>query len=278
MNVFHVDVDDFRRHALGQGWLCDDGWVAPCLRHNCGSTRARSHPSTRAVRYAGRRCVIVASLPEDNVAGYDKSTHRIKLKRQFIRDAENDDETSGLLMMALVEEFGHAVDDDLRSRFSAVGGDATLDEGAAFGYSIVNLGWDLKDQAEYAQHLREGETRLAEGELEALQRSHRSGARSRRAAQRRHGRCHRVLRSRARARQTRNVVRARVDRGRAQGRFSRSSRAKGERLGVWRAPDGQEALRSEEEPLRMRPHHRARVPVEPPLDTTSGPDLSRGDA
>ena len=108
--------------------------------------------------YRMPRIEIVASLPEDNLAGYDRETHRIKLKRQFVRDAEEDDETSGLLMMALVEEFGHAVDDDLRNRFSTVGGDAELDEGAAFGYAIVNLGWDLKEQAEYAKHLREGET------------------------------------------------------------------------------------------------------------------------
>jgi len=101
---------------------------------------------------------IVTSLPEDNVAGYDQASHRIKIQRQFIRDAEDDEETSGLLMMALIEEFGHAVDDDLRNRFSATGGDAELDEGAAFGFAIVNLGWDIKDQAEYATYLREGET------------------------------------------------------------------------------------------------------------------------
>lgn len=108
--------------------------------------------------YRMPRIEIVSSLPQDHLAGYDKQTHRIKIKRQFIRDAENDDETSGLLMMALVEEFGHALDDDLRNRFSTVGGDAELDEGAAFGYAIVNLGWDLQDQAEYAKHLRDGET------------------------------------------------------------------------------------------------------------------------
>lgn len=101
---------------------------------------------------------IVASLPNGNAAGYDKSTRSIKIKRGFIRDAETDEEQSGLLMMALVEEYGHAIDDLLRTRLSATGGDAAFDEGALFAYSIVNFGWDLRVNGEYAEYLREGET------------------------------------------------------------------------------------------------------------------------
>lgn len=100
---------------------------------------------------------IVSSLGGDHVAGYDRSTRRIQVVRQFIRDAETDAETAALLAAALIEEYGHFVDDDLRNRLSRVGGDAAFDEGALFGYSLINMGWDLTDNAPYARYLRDAE-------------------------------------------------------------------------------------------------------------------------
>jgi len=100
---------------------------------------------------------IVTSLDGDNVAGYDQSSKHIKVKRQFIKNAEEDPEEAALLMAALIEEFGHYVDDDLRNRWSKVGGDADLDEGALFGYSLCNLGWDIRSEAPFATYLRDAE-------------------------------------------------------------------------------------------------------------------------
>ena len=49
------------------------------------------------------------------------------------------------------------MDDDLRNRWSKVGGDADLDEGALFGYSLCNLGWDIRSEAPFATYLRDAE-------------------------------------------------------------------------------------------------------------------------
>ncbi|HEY6559851.1 MAG TPA: HET-C-related protein [Polyangiaceae bacterium] len=100
---------------------------------------------------------VVSSLGGDNVAGYDRASRRIKVVRQFIKDAEQEPDTAALLAAALIEEYGHFVDDDLRNRLSKVGGDAALDEGALFGYSLINMGWDLTDNAPFARYLRDAE-------------------------------------------------------------------------------------------------------------------------
>ncbi len=100
---------------------------------------------------------IVPALGEGHVAGYDRELRRVQVVRQFIRDAEDDPETAALLAAALIEEYGHFVDDDLRTRLSKVGGDAALDEGALFGYSLINMGWDLTDNAAFARYLRDAE-------------------------------------------------------------------------------------------------------------------------
>jgi hypothetical protein len=122
------------------------------------------HPSYLRLRselfsgaYRMPRIRVVSSLEQGFLAGYDKSTKEIKVKRAFIRAAETDPDEAMSLVAALVEEFGHFVDDDLRTRLSKVGGDAQFDEGAVFGYSVLNLGFDLAERADYAVYLRDGE-------------------------------------------------------------------------------------------------------------------------
>lgn len=107
--------------------------------------------------YRMPRIRVVSSLDGDFVAGYDRTTKEIKVKRAFVRSAETDPDEAMRLVAALVEEFGHFVDDDLRTRLSKVGGDAQFDEGALFGYSVLNLGFDLAERADYAVYLRDGE-------------------------------------------------------------------------------------------------------------------------
>jgi hypothetical protein len=116
----------------------------------------RLHDDLVNDRYGMPPVKIVKSLPEGKDAGYDRSTKTILLRRGFVRKAETDEQEAAVLLAALLEEFGHFVDDDLRTRLSKVGGDAELDEGARFGYAICNLGWDIRDNAEIAKHFRDG--------------------------------------------------------------------------------------------------------------------------
>lgn len=100
---------------------------------------------------------IVSSLDGGFLAGYDRSTRRIKVVRSFIKGAEKDAEEAAKLMAALIEEFGHHVDDDLRNRLSKTGGDADIDEGAVFAYVMANLRWDETEDASIGRYLRDGD-------------------------------------------------------------------------------------------------------------------------
>lgn len=118
----------------------------------------RLHAELLGGRYLMPRIEIVRRVGDsDAVAGYDRSKKAILIRRSFLRKAETDEQEAAVLLAALLEEFGHFVDDDLRTRLSRVGGDAELDEGARFGYAICNLGWDLQDSAEFATYVRDGE-------------------------------------------------------------------------------------------------------------------------
>lgn len=121
------------------------------------SAYVRLHAELVGKRYPMPRIAIVRRVGDSNhLAGFDRGTKTILIRRSFVRKAESDEQESAVLMAALLEEFGHFVDDDLRNRLSRVGGDAELDEGARFGYAICNLGWDLKDNAEFATYTRDG--------------------------------------------------------------------------------------------------------------------------
>ncbi len=164
---------------------------------------------------------VVGSLPRDHLAGYDNDRRTILVKRSLIQAAETDEDEAAVLLAALTEEFGHHVDNDLRTRLSTVGGDAELDEGARFGYLLCNLGWDLREEAEVATYLR---NRPHPGRLAGVQAGRRSGLQPRGAAARRRPRGHRVLRrgSRRRARKAGTILRARVGRGCAPRRLPKA--------------------------------------------------------
>lgn len=121
------------------------------------SAYLRLHAELVGKRYPMPRIEIVKRVGDsDFLAGFDRDRKLILVRRSFVKKAETDEQESAVLMAALLEEFGHFVDDDLRTRLSRVGGDAELDEGARFGYAICNLGWDLKDSEQFATYVRDG--------------------------------------------------------------------------------------------------------------------------
>lgn len=85
-------------------------------------------------------------------AGYDQLTGKIRVSREFARDATREQGPSWLLLFALFEEFGHHVDRELRSHFSSpseVAPDAPLDEGAAFAFALVDFRFATRDRLRY---------------------------------------------------------------------------------------------------------------------------------
>jgi uncharacterized Zn-binding protein involved in type VI secretion len=68
--------------------------------------------------------------------------------------AKEDNEQRGILMVALVEEYGHYLDYLLRFYYSDVGGDAENDEGAKYSYNIIDIS-ALEDKDQYFADLIE---------------------------------------------------------------------------------------------------------------------------
>src|SRR5690606_36586964 len=77
---------------------------------------------------------------------YNKITHEVNISESFIRTAAEDNDQSSKLLMALVGEFGHHNDYQLRNKISTVGGDAAGDEGARFAHRLL-----LIDPLEHTQ-------------------------------------------------------------------------------------------------------------------------------
>lgn len=99
---------------------------------------------------------VLSELPEGKQAGYDSDQKAILFQRAFVKEALDDEDAAATFFAALIEEFGHHVDDLLRNKYSKTGGDKIGefgDEGAQFGYSLSNLKWDLSDTAIIAHYM-----------------------------------------------------------------------------------------------------------------------------
>lgn len=77
-----------------------------------------------------------------HVAGYDRRERVIRISRPLAHRARGDNDEAWKLLVILLEEYGHHIDNLLRMEYSKVGGDAPLDEGSRLAYSLVNLGWN----------------------------------------------------------------------------------------------------------------------------------------
>ena len=69
-------------------------------------------------------------------AGYDNARRIIQVERELVLEAERDKGRAATLLVALVEEFGHHVDNLLRTEYSRQGGDGPRDEGAEFAHAL----------------------------------------------------------------------------------------------------------------------------------------------
>ncbi|MBL4829404.1 MAG: type VI secretion system tip protein VgrG [Aliivibrio sp.] len=87
-------------------------------------------------------------------AFYDNSTQKIHIGDGYIKESLETDgqEAKAKLLMILTHEFGHHIDHLLRNTFSHIGGDAKLDEGAAFAASLPDLGLEKSPKTLVAQY------------------------------------------------------------------------------------------------------------------------------
>ncbi len=74
-------------------------------------------------------------------AKYKSSDNTIWIAQYLVIKAteEEDIEAMGKLYQAIMEEFGHYIDFQLRHHYTTLGGDAKLDEGAIFGYCLTTF-------------------------------------------------------------------------------------------------------------------------------------------
>lgn len=118
----------------------------------------RLHGSLRDGSFPNAEIVVDDAF--GHLAGYDEQTEKIRVSRAFVLDATREQGPSWKLLFALVEEFGHHVDHELRSRFASpteVAPDAPLDEGAAFAFALVDFRFASRDRVQYGTwHRRDG--------------------------------------------------------------------------------------------------------------------------
>lgn len=83
-------------------------------------------------------------------AAFHKHKQEIHVNEKLVRQAteEGDKHAMTLLYAALNEEFGHYIDWLLRNKYTEIGGDAALDEGAMYGYLMA--GFDIFEIKEIA--------------------------------------------------------------------------------------------------------------------------------
>ncbi|KKD57910.1 hypothetical protein RN22_23895, partial [Grimontia sp. AD028] len=89
-----------------------------------------------------------------SVAYYNNKTQTIIIGKNFIRNAkeETGKDHKARLLTVLVHEFGHHIDYLLRNVYSTVGGDASLDEGAAFAVLLSNINMRKKTETVVANY------------------------------------------------------------------------------------------------------------------------------
>jgi hypothetical protein len=112
-----------------------------------------------------RRQLLSSAFPNCNIAlvqggvdghdaAYDRAEKLVLIDEPLALKAEKDNEAAE----KLVEEYGHFVDDHIRTDMTNIAGDAELDEGAVFGFAVVNFKNDIQTKMEIAQHTHDGVT------------------------------------------------------------------------------------------------------------------------
>jgi outer membrane protein OmpA-like peptidoglycan-associated protein len=106
--------------------------------------------------------------PSGHIAWYDNARGAIGIHEDLPEKALSNNEDAWKLLLILVEEFGHHVDNQLRKHYSNVGGDAEMDEGARTAYSLLNFDWDTKSKIAFAEYWRGGRKQTLEVEYAGL--------------------------------------------------------------------------------------------------------------
>lgn len=87
-------------------------------------------------RFVPPRFVTVRELEDDVHGYYHEGT--VHLDEALVLSAKDVPEDRWTLFLVMVEEFGHYLDDQLRRRYSTVGGDAHGDEGSMFAADFIH--------------------------------------------------------------------------------------------------------------------------------------------
>lgn len=101
--------------------------------------------------------IVPKSKLQDHDGAYDRMRQVILVSEELLDRVleESDDvavDASWELMIALVEEFGHHIDNLLRTVYSSIGGDAPQDEGAKYAFAIVNLDYSKTKRKHFADY------------------------------------------------------------------------------------------------------------------------------
>jgi hypothetical protein len=104
------------------------------------------------------RIELVASGLMGHEAGYDNARRVIMVDRQLVSQAERDKSKAATLLVALVEEFGHHVDNLLRTEFSRQRGDGPRDEGTVLASTLYTQWQAPTPTTSFATYTRAGRT------------------------------------------------------------------------------------------------------------------------
>jgi hypothetical protein len=101
-------------------------------------------------------------------AGYDNARRTILVDRQLVSTAEKNKEQAATLLIALIEEFGHHVDNVLRTDYSRRSGDGPRDEGAEIAYALCSQWLTTPLPTSFATYSRLGQTRQLSTDVRSL--------------------------------------------------------------------------------------------------------------
>lgn len=98
--------------------------------------------------------IIVTKKPIKNYkANYSNKRKKILVSRDFLENAIKDNENRAQLMVALLEEYGHHIDNLLRTHYATNGKEDKdiIDEGAKFAYYFLTTDFTQIQQLEFAE-------------------------------------------------------------------------------------------------------------------------------
>jgi hypothetical protein len=114
------------------------------------------------------RLELVKTGLKGHSAGYDNARRTILVHHPLVSAAERDRGQAATLLLALIEEFGHHVDNLLRTEYSRVRGDAPRDEGAEFAYALCSRWLTLPLPTTFATYVRQGQTQRLGTDVSSL--------------------------------------------------------------------------------------------------------------